>query len=116
MSRRRKNPVRDKVMGKKWIYLERNHCTDRAISEGRSSPGTILPRQECRPLQKASVTMKCAVGGFYELCSFIGRRVGGVFKLFWGEGAEIPRTWAPARILTLNGWPQSSGGAGGHAR
>ena len=40
MSHRRKNSVRDKVMGKKWIYSERNtHSTDRvwAISKGESS-------------------------------------------------------------------------------
>ena len=38
MSHRRKNPVRDKVIGKKWIYLERNTLTDRvrAISGGES--------------------------------------------------------------------------------
>ena len=36
MSHHRKNSVRDKVIGKKWIYLERN-STDRvwAISEGK---------------------------------------------------------------------------------
>ena len=39
MSHRRKNSVRDKVIGKKWIYLERN--TDRAwaISEARVAAG-----------------------------------------------------------------------------
>ena len=36
MSPRGKNSVRDKVMGKKWIYLERN-----------------TPQTECGPSQKA---------------------------------------------------------------
>ena len=39
MSQRRKNSVRDKVIGKKWIYLERNtlHRQSGAISEGEKS-------------------------------------------------------------------------------
>ena len=39
-----KNSVRDKVIGKKWIYLERKHFTDGmwAISEVQEWPQTVV--------------------------------------------------------------------------
>ena len=41
MSHRRKNSVRDKVIGKKWIYLERNtHSTDRVWAKSEGEKGT----------------------------------------------------------------------------
>ena len=60
----RKNSVKDKVISKKWIYLERNilHRVW-AISEGK----------------RAS---KYDVVSFYVLSNFIGERVGGFFQLF----------------------------------
>ena len=39
MSHHRKNSVRDKVMGKKWIYLERSTLHGQsAIAKGESRP------------------------------------------------------------------------------
>ena len=56
MSHHRKNPVRDKVIGKKWIYSWRN----------------TPHRQECEPLQRASTTAwKSGVVSFYGLGNFI---------------------------------------------
>ena len=49
MSHCRKNSVRDKVIGKKWIYLERN----------------TLHRQ-CGPSQKARVAPEYGVVSFYR--------------------------------------------------
>ena len=57
MSHRRKNSVRDKVIGKKWTDSERN----------------TLHRQECRPLQRARATAsKWGMVSFYGLGNFIG--------------------------------------------
>ena len=52
----RKNAVKDKVIGKKWIYLERN----------------TLHRQECGPSQRESAASKCGAVSFYGLGKFIG--------------------------------------------
>ena len=50
MSHHRKNSVRDKGIGKKWIYLERN----------------TLHRQECGPSQKARAAPGYGVVSFYR--------------------------------------------------
>ena len=43
MSHRRKNSVRDKVIGKKWIYLERNTLYRVwAISEGKRGESSVF--------------------------------------------------------------------------
>ena len=56
MSHCRKNSVRDKVIGKKWIYLQRD-----------------TPRTEYGPSQKARGTaLKCGLVSFYRLGNFIG--------------------------------------------
>ena len=56
MSHGRKNSVRDKVIGKKWIYLERN----------------TLHRQ-CGPSQRVSLAVpKFGVVSYYGLGNFIG--------------------------------------------
>ena len=55
MSHRRKNSVRDKVIGKKWIYLERNTLHRHNVGH--------LRRQEA---------LKYGVVSFYELGNFIG--------------------------------------------
>ena len=42
MSHHRKNSVRDKVIGKKWVYLERNTLHRVwAISEGKSDTRVV---------------------------------------------------------------------------
>ena len=58
MSHHRKNLVRDKVIGEKWIYsdLERS---------------TLHTQTECGPSQRVSVAAKCAVVRFYRLGNFI---------------------------------------------
>jgi len=66
MSCHRKNSVRDKVIGKKWIYLERN----------------TLHRQ-CGPFQKVRVASKHSVINFYGLGNFVG-----LFQPFWGRGGS----------------------------
>ena len=55
MSHCRKNSVRDKVIGKKWIYLQRDS-----------------PQTEYGPSQKARVALKCGLFSFYRLGNFIG--------------------------------------------
>ena len=55
MSHCRKNSVRDKVIGKKWINSERN-----------------TSRTECGPLQRVTVTLKCGMVSFHELDNFVG--------------------------------------------
>ena len=50
MSHGRKNSVRDEVIGKKWIDLERN----------------TLPREECGPSQKARAAPGFGVVSFYR--------------------------------------------------
>ena len=57
MSHPRKNSVRDKVTGKKWIYAD--------------SERSILHRQECGPSQRASEVVKCGMINFYRLGNFI---------------------------------------------
>ena len=56
MSHHIKKSERDKVIGKKWIYLERN----------------TLHRQECGPSQRESAASKCGAVSFYGLGKFIG--------------------------------------------
>ena len=56
MSPCRKYLVRDKMIGKKWIYLERN----------------TLHRQECRLSQRVTAALKCGVVSFYVLGYFTG--------------------------------------------
>ena len=55
MSHNRKNSVRDKVIGKKWIYLERN----------------TLHRQSVGHHKRLSASSKCGVVSFYGLGNFI---------------------------------------------
>ena len=55
MSCHRKNSVRDKVIGKKWISLERYtfHRQNAVVSGSQSSLGRNTPQTECGPSQKA---------------------------------------------------------------
>ena len=56
MSHRRKNPVTDKVIGKKWIYLERTTLHGQSVGH--------LRRQEWAP--------KYGMVRFYGLGKFMG--------------------------------------------
>ena len=55
MSHHRKNSVRDKAIGKKWIYLERN-----------------TPQTECGPSQKVRKAPGYGVVIFIGVGNFIG--------------------------------------------
>ena len=57
MSHCRKNSMRNKVIGKKWIHLERN----------------TLHSQECGPTQRAALAVSVSgVVSFYGLGEFTG--------------------------------------------
>ena len=71
----RKNSVRFKVVGKKWIYLEEIHSTHSmwAISEGKRGLGrNTLHTQVLEPSQRVSAASKCVVFSFHGLANFIG--------------------------------------------
>ena len=73
MSHWGKKSVKDKVIGKKWIYLERNTLlTEFAISEGKCSLRSTLHRQECGPFQRANEASAGGVVSFYGPGNFIG--------------------------------------------
>ena len=67
----RKNSVRDKVKGKKWIYLK----------------GKTLHRQSVGRLRRREPQHMVT---FYGLGNFLGQWVGGLFQLFWGRGEGFP--------------------------
>ena len=79
-----KESVRDRVMGKKWIYLERN----------------TLHRQSVGHLRKWERHRGIGLSAFIGVGNFIGQWVGGVFQLFW-KGVGISRNWATAHFLIL---------------
>ena len=56
MSHCRKNSVRDKAIGKKWVYSD----TER---------GTL--HRQCGPSQRANVATKCSMVSFHSLGNFI---------------------------------------------
>ena len=56
MSHGRKSSVRDKVIGKKWIYLEKKHT----------------PQTGCGPSHEVRGASKYGIVSFYELGNFIG--------------------------------------------
>ena len=51
ISHHRKNSVRDKLIGKKWIYSDLERIT-------------LHTQTECGPSQRASVAVKCGVVSF----------------------------------------------------
>ena len=85
MSHRRKNSVRDKVIGKKWIYSNTGRRTlhrVRAIAEG-----------ECGGDKMAElVFIGWVISYAYELEDYYS---------YFGEGAEVPWIWATAHSLGL---------------
>ena len=72
VSHRRKNSVRDKVIGKKWIYSDTGRSTLRvwAIAEGECGGSKMWH-------------------SFYRLGNFICSRVGELFQLLWGRGRNF---------------------------
>ena len=73
MSHCRQKSVRNKVIGKKWIYLERNTLHRVwAISEGKSNlGGNILHRQRVWAVADSECSLKCTVVSFYGLGNFM---------------------------------------------
>ena len=71
MSHGRKNSVRDKVIGKKWIYSG----TERSTLH--------------RVWAVANAATKCGLVSFYRLGNFICWTVGGLFQLFLGRGGDF---------------------------
>ena len=57
MSHHRENSARDKVIGKKWIYLEKP-----------------TPQSDCGPSQRMNIANECVMVGFYGLGNFIGHK------------------------------------------
>ena len=84
MSHRRKNSVRNKVIRKKWIYLERN----------------TIHRQIVGHLRRWERHQGMGFSVFRGVDNLIGWWVGGVFQLFQ-EGAGISRNWATTHFWIL---------------
>ena len=77
MSHYRKNSVRDKVIGKKWIYLERN---------------TLGRQTECGPSQKAREAPEYEVVSFYKGELFHRLMSERSIPAIWGKGWGILET------------------------
>ena len=92
MSRCRKNSARDKVMGKKWIYLERYTLHRRVwpISEGE------------RPQNMEWLVFMGWV--ISQATEWEG------YSNYFGEGVEISRNWATALFWPFYSWPRSCHG------
>ena len=85
MSHRRKNSVRDKVIGKKWICLER-HPTDKRVGCHR---GRVWPQ---------NVVWLAFMGW---VISQANEWEG--YSNYLGQGAEISMNWATAHFLVFDG-------------
>ena len=73
MSHGRNNSARDKVVGKKWVYLERYTPIDRMQSTSKTENDLWrkhTPQAEYRPSQMRDP--KFGVVSFYRLDNFIG--------------------------------------------
>ena len=78
MSHCRNNSVRDKGIGKKWVYSDTERST---------------VHRQCEPLQRANVAVEGSVASFYRLGNFI-------IPTF-GEGTEISGIWATTYSLVF---------------
>ena len=74
MSHCRKNSVRDKVIGKKWIYREKHTQQTECGPFQKAGAAVVetLHRQECGLMQRVNVASKCGVVSVYGLSNFIG--------------------------------------------
>ena len=86
MSYCRKNSVRDKVVGTKWIYSDSERSTFRRQSRGHQS-GQVLPGNVARLVFIGSVI---SYDNEWEDYS----------NYFW-EGVEISRIWATTHSLVF---------------
>ena len=75
MSHHRKNIVRDKVKGKKWIYSDSQRST--------------LSRQ-CGPSQRAGAATKCGIVNFYRLVTSYANEWKD-YSNYFGEEVKIAR-------------------------
>ena len=85
MSHCRKNSLRDKLIGKKWIYSDSERST--------------LHRQ-CGPSQRANVAVKCGMVSFYRLGNLYANKWED-YSNYFGEGSEISRIWAITHSLVF---------------
>ena len=74
MSHRRKNSVREKVIGKKWIYSDTERSTLHRQSVGHHG---------------GNVALKFGEASFYRLGNSTCERVGGLFQLLLGGGRNF---------------------------
>ena len=90
MSRRRKNSVRDKVIGKKCIYLERYtvYRQNAVHLKRRAWPWEKHPPQSVGHLRRQEA-LKYGMVSFYGLGDFIRKGVGGLFQLSWRRGGDF---------------------------
>ena len=86
MSHHKKKSVRDKVIGKKQTYLERN----------------ILHRQTVGHLRRQE-TLKYGILSFWGLDNFVDYWVEWLFQLFWGRRQRFPgvETWLTFWLLMV---------------
>ena len=75
MSHHRRNSVRDKVIGKKQIYLDSERSALHGQSVGRHRGWALA--------------VKCGVASFYRMSDFICEWVGGLFQLVLGRGGDF---------------------------
>ena len=87
ISHHRKNSARDKVIAKKWIYLDIER--------------SILHRQSvCGPSQRVNAATKFGVVSFYRLDSFIC--YGRIMPTFLGKGWRFPGFGPPPTPWSFN--------------
>ena len=96
MSHCRKKSVRDKVPGKKWIYLERNTLHKPNVSHVR--------RREIDPKIWSGLFL-CAEEYFHRLIS------GRIIPTILGKGGDFQEL-GHGQLLAFNGWPQICHGTG----
>ena len=95
MSHCRKNSVRDKVIGKKWIYLERN----------------TLQRESVGHLRR----WEALKYGWFIFMGWVTSKANEQedYINYFGNGMGISRNWATTYFLTFDGQPQNCHGASG---
>ena len=102
MSHHRKNSVRNKVIGKKWIFFFKRECTPQmSVSHlrRRGALGETLHRQECGPFQMKGTKIWHSQylwpGQSHRLMSVR------IILAILGERVRISRNWATIHFLAF---------------